>query len=278
MLKDKRIGFVGAGSMSEAIVAGLLTSGEVRPENISLFNRQNGERIRTLIGKWNLEPANMSPERVLGSDVVILAVKPKDLPEVLRRWGSGIRRGQLVLSVAAGVSTSWIEARVGEGTAVIRCMPNTSCAVGRSATALAPGSHAGRDEMNVARRLFESIGEVTEVDERLMDAVTGLSGSGPAYVYYLAEALESAGISAGLSRDAARRLTVQTLLGAAHMLRETEEPAEMLRRKVTSPGGTTMAGLEVLDRYRFPEAVREAVLRAAERSVEMGRQLTGFEG
>jgi pyrroline-5-carboxylate reductase len=278
MLDRKRIGFVGAGSMAEAILAGLLSKGEVKPENIAMVNRLNKDRLHTLCRAWGLDEKNLSADRVIGSDVVILAVKPKDLPEVLQKWGDRFTEGQTLVSVAAGVSTSWIEEHLSGRVAVIRSMPNTSCAVGLSATALARGRWVSREDMEIARRIFQSIGEVIEVDEEAMDAVTVLSGSGPAYVYYLAEALESAGVTAGLSPETARALTIQTLLGAAHMLMETGKPASLLRRQVTSPGGTTMAGLEVLGRYRFAEAVQEAVLRAKERSCEMGQKLAGRKG
>jgi pyrroline-5-carboxylate reductase len=152
-------------------------------------------------------------------------------------------------------------------------MPNTSCAVGLSATAICSGRYVRPEQLEIARRIFLSIGSVVVVEESLMDAVTGLSGSGPAYVYYIVEALEAAGISAGLSPETARALTIQTLLGAAQMLVKTGKAADELRREVTSPGGTTMAGLEVLNQYQLDEAVKKAVLRAKQRSMEMGRQI-----
>jgi len=156
---------------------------------------------------------------------------------------------------------------------VIRAMPSTSCTIGLSATALCAGKWAKPADMEAARYLFSAIGSAVIVDEEAMDSVTALSGSGPAYIYFMVEALERAGVEAGLSKEISRELTLQTLLGAAHMLMETrEEPAE-LRRKVTSPGGTTMAGLEELKRRRFDEAIKSAVLRAKSRSRELGNLL-----
>jgi pyrroline-5-carboxylate reductase len=273
MLKDRTIGFIGAGSMAEAILAGLLQQKEVSPKNISMINREDQERLKELTEKYQLDETKQRIETVAKSDILILAVKPKDVPEVLQNWGHLFFEHQLLLSVAAGISTSLIEQHVNERMAVIRVMPNTSCAVGLSATAICPGSRVSPEQLEVARRIFRSIGYVIVVEESLMDAVTGLSGSGPAYVYYLAEALEAAGISAGLSPETSRALTVQTLLGAAQMLLKTGKAAEELRREVTSPGGTTMAGLEVLDQYQLDEAIKKAVLKAKARSSEMGQQI-----
>ncbi|MBH8608156.1 pyrroline-5-carboxylate reductase [Thermoactinomyces sp. CICC 10521] len=273
MLQERTIGFIGAGSMAEAILAGLLRQKEVSRKQISIINREDQERLKELTERYRLDETKQRIETVAKSDIVILAVKPKDVPEVLQTWGHLFSEDQMLLSVAAGISTSLLEQHVAGKMAVIRVMPNTSCAVGQSATAICPGSHVSPEQLETARLIFRSIGSVIVVDESLMDAVTGLSGSGPAYVYYLAESLEAAGISAGLSPETSRALTVQTLLGASQMLLKTGKAAEELRREVTSPGGTTMAGLEVLDQYQLNEAIKKAVLRAKARSVEMGQQI-----
>jgi pyrroline-5-carboxylate reductase len=239
-----------------------------------VINRQNRARLTCLNREYGVRIPENKGDAVLHSDIVVLAAKPKDIPEALRQWGPMIRADQLVISVAAGISTAFIEHHLKEGTAVIRSMPNTSCTIGLSATAICQGRWATRENMESARRLFQAIGIVVEVSEEAMDTVTGLSGSGPAYIYYMVEAMQQAGVEAGLHADIARQLTLQTLLGAAHMLMETqEEPAE-LRRKVTSPGGTTMAGLETLRRYQFEKAVRSAIFRAKERSKELGDAFT----
>ncbi|MBA4495461.1 pyrroline-5-carboxylate reductase [Paenactinomyces guangxiensis] len=271
MLKEKKIGLIGAGSMAASILAGLTEKGEILPQNIALINRCNQKRLQELTQLYGLNEENNKPERILEADIVILAVKPKDVAEVLKCWGNRFRQGQLIISVIAGISTSFLESGLKEKLAVIRVMPNTSCAVGLSATAVCSGKWVRPEDMEIACHIFSAIGSVFVVQEEMMDAVTGLSGSGPAYFYYMVEALESAGVHAGLSAAAARDLTVQTLLGAAQMLVKTGKEASQLRREVTSPGGTTMAGLEVLSRYRFDEAVIQAVLRAKERSREMGR-------
>lgn len=276
MLKGKKIGWIGAGAMAESILAGLIEKGEVNTRHICLVNKQDEERLQELSRRYELDPNNHRREQILQSDIVILAVKPKDMAEVLKTWGSQFRQGQLIVSVVAGISTNVIENACKEKVAVIRVMPNTSCAVGLSATALCSGRWVKEEDLEIARHIFSVIGSVMVVKEEMMDAVTGLSGSGPAYFYYMVEALESAGIHAGLTPETARDLTVQTLLGAAHMLIQTGKEASELRNEVTSPGGTTMAGLEVLNQYRFNEAVIQAVLKAKERSKEMGKQFASL--
>ncbi|SEN73331.1 pyrroline-5-carboxylate reductase [Lihuaxuella thermophila] len=272
MLRDRKLGLIGAGSMAESILAGLVEKGEILPENVALVNRSDKERLMSLSRRYGLDESNHKPERILEADVVILAVKPKDMADVLNHWGKQFRAGQMLISVVAGISTSCIEGALAEKLPVIRVMPNTSCTVGLSATAICRGQWVREEELETACRIFSAIGSVITVREEMMDAVTGLSGSGPAYVYYLVEALEAAGVQAGLTPETARNLTVQTLLGAAQMLMTSGKGAADLRNEVTSPGGTTMAALEVLHRYRFDEAVIQAVLRAKERSKEMGEQ------
>lgn len=274
MERQLRYCFIGAGSMAEAMFAGLLKKGIAEARQIQVINRQNRTRLAYLNRKYGVQIPENKGDAVRQSDIVILATKPKDIPDALTQWGPKIQPGKLVISVAAGISTAYIERHLAEGTAVIRSMPNTSCTIGLSATAICQGRWAKRENMETARRLFQAIGIVVEVPEEAMDTVTGLSGSGPAYIYYMVEAMQQAGVEAGLNADIARQLTLQTLLGAAHMLMETkEEPAE-LRRKVTSPGGTTMAGLEALRRYQFEKAVQSAIFRAKERSKELGGTLT----
>jgi len=274
MLNGCNIGFIGAGSMSEAILEGLFSKGKLESGRVFMMNRTNAGRLRELAKKYGLSDNQLDPHQVHQADILILAVKPKDVPDVLEEWGSQWNKRQLLISVAAGISTALIEGGCAEKLPVIRAMPNTSCAVGLSVTAIARGTWARKEHVDAAIEIFSSIGSVYPVEETLMDAVTGLSGSGPAYIYYMVEALEAAGVQAGLQRETARALSVQTLFGAAHMLIETGKAAQDLRREVTSPGGTTMAGLEVLNQYRLNEALKQAVLRAKERSREMGEQLS----
>lgn len=274
MERQIRYCFIGAGSMAEAMIAGLLKKGMAEAGQIMVINRQNRARLAYLNREYGVQIPENKGDAVVQSDIVILAAKPKDIPDALTQWGPMIRPDQLVISVAAGISTAFIERHLKEGTAVIRSMPNTSCTIGLSATAICRGRWATHEHMESAHRLFQAIGIVVEVPEEAMDTVTGLSGSGPAYIYYMVEAMQQAGVEAGLKADIARQLTLQTLLGAAHMLIETEEEPAELRRKVTSPGGTTLAGLETLRQYQFEKAVQSAIFRAKERSKELGDAFT----
>lgn len=276
MLAHKTIGFIGAGSMAEAILEGLITEKKVKPHQVSMVNRQNRTRIKEICQKYGLDWTKQSEENVAGAEIVILAVKPKDAAGVLRKWGERLQDGQILISAVAGITTEFIDNYLQNRVSVMRVMPNTSCRVGRSATAMSKGSRATREAVEITREIFSTIGLVVMVEEALMDAVTGLSGSGPAYIYTMTEAMESAGVSAGLDPETARILTVQTLLGAAHMLMESGKNARQLCEEVTSPGGTTMAGLQALRDYRFDEAVKAAVLKAAKRAGELGKQHASY--
>lgn len=273
MLQNQTICFLGAGSMAEAMIAGMLNKGVLQSENITITNRSNQERLHYLESRYRVRPITEKKEAVPAADILILAMKPKDVDVALDEIKGLLREDQLIISVLAGISTSYIVEKLSRPVPVIRTMPNTSSAVGLSATALTGGHHSLPQHLEKATIIFESIGTVCVVEEEQIDAVTGLSGSGPAYIYYLVEAMEAAGKEAGLHPDIARQLTIQTLLGAAHMLQETKEDPSILRERVTSPGGTTMAGLEILKSLHFQESVRAAIHRAAERSRELGQIL-----
>lgn len=267
-----RIGFLGAGSITEAMVAGLLKKNLLSPEQIFLTNRSNQERLDQLARTYGVQVTPDRQEVSRQADILILAIKPKDAAEAILELRGSVHPGQLIISVIAGVSTSLIEEWLGISCPIIRTMPNTSSAVGLSATGLACNRYVSEEQLQLGTRLLEAIGAVYTVEEEELDIVTGLSGSGPAYIYYLVEAMIDAGTKAGLSPEVARQLTLQTVLGAAHMLLDTSEEPAQLRKKVTSPGGTTQAGLEVLESYQFQEAVTSAILRATERSRELGAQ------
>lgn len=274
MLHGKTIGFLGAGSMAEALMRGLIQGGVVRPEQMIVTNRSNRERLETLHRRYGVRTAASKAALVTEADILVLLCKPKDVSDLLSEIRPFTFCGQILLSVAAGVNTAFLSAGLAPGVKVVRAMPNTSCQVGESATAICLGEGAGEDARTYSRAILGAVGRVVEVPEQQLDAVTGLSGSGPAYVYLMIEAMVEAGQHAGLPFDVARELAVQTLFGAARTLVETgEDPAE-LRRKVTSPGGTTMAGLQVLDEAGFTAAMVRAVARAAERSRELGTMVT----
>ena len=255
---------VGGGKMGEALVAGLLSSGAVAVDDIVVVETF-APRAKELRDRYGLE---VTAEPV-ACDGAIVAVKPGDVEAACRALASvGVKR---VLSIAAGVTIANLEAWLGDGASVVRAMPNTPALVGAGAAAIAPGTAAGDDDLAWAERILGAVGIVVRVPEKLLDAVTGLSGSGPAYVYLVAEALIEGGVLAGLPRDAATALVTQTLLGSARLLAESGDGPEALRAAVTSPGGTTAAGLRTLEAAGVRSALIEAVAAAAERSRELGR-------
>jgi pyrroline-5-carboxylate reductase len=267
---------VGGGKMGEALVAGLIQAGWPA-EEIVVVEQDSARRYeltRKHAGLAVVGRVADAPQPASAGGAVI-AVKPADVREVCAAIAtSAIRR---VLSIAAGVTIGSLEewlARSG-GVAVVRAMPNTPALVGAGVAAISAGSAAGPEDMEWARRVLEAVGTVVELPEPALDAVTGVSGSGPAYVFLLAEALIDAGVLVGLARPVARELAVGTLLGAGRLLHETGEEPSALRAAVTSPGGTTAAGLRALEAAGFRNAVLEAVSAATERSRQLGRQDAG---
>lgn len=269
VLKGKRVAFVGAGSMTQALLDGLVGGGRVPAEAVTVTNRADDARLRRVRDRWGVRVTRDPAALVTGADALVLACKPADVAEAVAGLGRHVRPGQLVISVAAGVTTAAIERLLPPDIAVVRAMPNTSSRIRESATALAAGRRADAGALALAEAVFTSVGQVVVVPEDRMDAVTAVSGSGPAYVYYMVEKMIEAAEAAGLPRAVARQLVVQTVYGAARMVVETgTDPAE-LRRQVTSPNGTTAAALAVLEERGFGPALVAAVARAAERSREL---------
>lgn len=267
-----KLGFLGAGAMAEALLRGLLATGAVKAEDVIVINKRNDQRLKYIEEAYNVA-VTRDYSRVVGeSSVLLLLVKPKDMRELMERIGDELDEEHLVISVAAGITTSFIEQFSSKKIKVVRAMPNISCLVKESATALAAGRYAGERDVDRAFEIFSSVGKVYVVDEKWLDAVTALSGSGPAYVYLMMEALTEAGVKVGLPERLAYELAVQTVFGAAKMVLETGEEPVVLRKKVTSPGGTTMAGIEALEKMGFANAIMEAVKSAARRSLEMRRE------
>jgi pyrroline-5-carboxylate reductase len=255
---------VGGGKMGEALVGGLLRGGRAAVDLVVVEK----DPARTDVLR-DVLPEVAVVDGPTSSDGTVLAVKPADVPAVCRAVAAaGTAR---VLSIAAGVTIATLEANLAPGTAVVRAMPNTPALVGAGAAAIAPGTAAGEDDLAWAEALLGAVGTVVRVEEALLDAVTGLSGSGPAYVFLLAEALIAAGTEVGLPAEVSEALTIQTLLGAATLLAASGEGPAALREAVTSPNGTTAAGLAVLADGGFTSAVRAAVAAATERSRELGR-------
>lgn len=259
-----RLQIIGGGKMGEALLGGLLDTGWATAGELAVVEAIAARRDELSAARPGL---TVQADLVDGVDAIV-AVKPDAVVAVCEALaGRGVRR---VLSIAAGVTIAKLEAALAPGTAVVRCMPNTPALVGVGAAAIAMGAATGDDDRAWAESILRSVGTVEVVDEPLLDAVTGLSGSGPAYVFLLAEALIDAGESAGLPRDVSVRLTEQTLLGAATLLARSPETPETLRKNVTSPNGTTAAGLAVFEAADFRWLVAQVVAAATERSRELG--------
>ncbi|KRE54432.1 pyrroline-5-carboxylate reductase [Paenibacillus sp. Soil522] len=265
--------FYGAGSMAEAIVRGLINEKLVEPKRISMLNRQNAERLTELNERYGVQTIvqGLNNEVYLrDADIIFLAMKPKDAAEAIASIKPLTSPKQLFISVIAGLSISAIEQLLGGKASVVRAMPNTSSTIGLGATGISYSENVTPQQRLLTEAIFSSVGINAVVDESLQQAVTGVSGSGPAYVYYFMESMIASAIQLGLSEEAAKELVTQTVLGAAEMVRYTgEEPAE-LRRKVTSPNGTTQAALEVMAENSFSETIIKAVKRSAERAGELG--------
>lgn len=261
------VAILGAGAMGEALLRGLLAAGwssdELgvavrRPERAAAVERATGCRVV-------LDPS----AALAGRQVVVVATKPRDVPRLLDQIDQAVRAPQVIVSVAAGVPIATFEARLGR-VAVIRAMPNTPALVGEGVTGIAAGSHAGDEEVAAATSVLSAVGVVRQMDEGLMDAVTAVSGTGPAYVFLLAEALIEAAIREGLPRDTAEILVYRTVRGAGHLLTDTGRTPAELRGQVTSPGGTTAAAVHILEEKGFRALVEDAVRAAAERSRQLG--------
>lgn len=266
---DQKIAFLGAGQMAEALIGGLLASKVCQPDGIWATDpvAARGASLKTRFGIQVGEENRPAAE---WADAVVLAVKPQVLAQVLVEVASCLE-GKLLLSIAAGIPTGWIRRLAPSARAIVRAMPNTPALVHEAITALASGSDCRDQDLAFARCLFESVGSVVEVEERLMDAVTGLSGSGPAYVFVAIEALADGGVKMGLPRRTAELLAAQTVLGAARLVIERGEHPAQLKDQVASPGGTTIAGLHRLEQGRFRATLVEAVEAATKRSEELGR-------
>lgn len=267
----KKIGFIGAGNMAGALAKGLLATKRFRARDLWASDAEPKQLAR-FARAYGVGRAPDNGTIVAESEIVVLAVKPQIMQEVLAELRPHATRKQLFVSIAAGVPTARLEAGLGNRARVVRAMPNTPSLVATGMTVVVRGAHATAADERRAAELFGGVGEVVRVkDEALMDVVTGLSGSGPAYVYRFAEGLIAGAVSEGLDEAVARRLTYQTLRGAAVMLQETGRSPEELRVMVSSPGGTTLAGLAAMDARGFVDAVAGAVTAATRRGRELGR-------
>lgn len=269
MAIDKKIAFLGGGNMAEALIKGVVVAGAAHVHDITVTD-VSVQRLDYLRTTYGIAVSQNNIDTVRAADIVILSVKPQVMDRVLDEIGRTADRAKLVISIAAGVTLDRIEQGLPLGPRVIRVMPNTPALVLAGAAGLSRGANATAADMAVSREIFGSVGRAVEVDEKLMDAVTGLSGSGPAYVFTMIEALADGGVKAGIPRPLALELAAQTVFGSAKMVLETREHPARLRDMVTSPGGTTIAGMHELEKGKLRATLISAVEAATKRSRELG--------
>ena len=264
-----KIGFIGGGQMAEALIKGLLDKGIYSKDQICASDPSE-QRREHLLKEYGITLFEKNHDVLKFADLIVLAVKPQIMKIVLDDLSSSLTENHLLISIAAGISTQFIEKNLPSFARVIRVMPNTPALIQKGAAALCKGSKATDEDLNKAMAIFEAVGETVQVPESLMDAVTGLSGSGPAYVFTFIQALTDGGVMEGLPRDIAQKLAVQTVLGAAELCKTTGKSPSELTGMVTSPGGTTIKGLYAMELKGFRGTVMAAVSAASARSKELG--------
>ncbi len=268
---SQRVALLGGGKMGEALLAGILRAGRTAADIV--VSERHPERAAELRDRYGVATPDAG-DAVKSADVLIVAVKPQDMGALLTEIGPAVHPGQLVISVAAGIPAAFLERHLSGDVPVVRVMSNTAVFVDQAMSAISPGTHATADHMKLAEDLLSPVGEVIRVPESQLDAVTALSGSGPAYFFYLVEAMTDAGILLGLPREVAHRLIVQTAIGAATMLKETGEHPVKLREAVMSPAGTTIAAIREMENH----GVRAAMIGALEAARDRSRELASGLG
>lgn len=273
MLKDKKIGFIGGGNMGEALISGLVLSGAAKPENIICSDIRE-EPLTELKEKYNVRTTADNIEVARTSEILIYATKPQILGAVLKETADVLDKTKLIISIAAGVPLAAIEAGLQKELRLIRVMPNICAFVKESATAIAAGKYVQEGDIELAKAVFDSVGISVFIKENiLMDAFTGLSGSGPAYVFLIIDAMADAGVKMGLSRKDSLLLSTQTVMGSAKLLLESKEHPGQLKDRVTSPGGTSIAGIHTLEQGGLRTTIMDAVEAATNRSKELGEMM-----
>lgn len=272
MLKNKQVGILGTGNMGEALIHGLLHGHLCRPDQI-FCSDVRPERLKAIREKYGVKTTSHNTEVVKQSEIIILSVKPQIMKQVVEEIAKYLDLSKLIISIAAGVPLDAIEACARKDLKLIRVMSNICVSVREGVSAIAGGKHALKEELMMAKTIFDSVGKSLFIEEDLLDAVTGLSGSGPAYIFLIIDALADAGVKVGLSRDDALILAPQTVLGAAKMLIETGEHPGKLKDMVTSPGGTAIAGLHTLEEGGLRTTLINAVEVATQRSKALGEMM-----
>ena len=260
------VAIFGAGVMGETLLSGLLRAG--RPADQLVITERRAERAAELTEKYGVRVLDNAEAAAL-ADTLVLVVKPQDMGGLLSEIHDHVAEGNLVVSLAAGITTTYLESRLPQGRPVVRVMPNTPALVDQGMAAISAGAHCDPEHLHEAQALLAATGKVLEVPEKLQDAVTAISGSGPAYIFYVVEAMIEAGVVLGMPRNTATELVVQTLYGAATMIKETGQHPTVLREQVSSPGGTTVAALRQLDDHKVRAAFISAIEAAARRSHEL---------
>lgn len=273
MLNSKKIAIIGTGNMGKAIVSGLIQSESCKPESIICTDARD-DKIACVREKYGVGATTDNLEAVDACDIILYVVKPQIIASVLKETAPKLDMSKLIISVAAGVPLAAIEACLNKDLRLIRVMPNIAAFVKESATVLAAGEHASEDDVKMATQIFDSMGKSIFLKENLlMDAITGLSGSGPAYIFLIIDALADAGVKVGLAREDALFLSTQTVLGAAKLLMETKEHPGKLKDMVTSPGGTAISGIHTLEKGGLRTTLINAVEAATNRSRELGEMM-----
>ena len=270
MTLDKVIAFLGGGNMAEALIKGLIAAGTAKPSFI-MVSDISAERLNYLRKSYGITITKTNFKAAQEADIIVLSVKPQVIESVLSEISSIVNEKKLVISIAAGIGLTRIERELKDGTRVIRVMPNTPALVRAGATVLAAGKNSTIDDLALGQHIFSSVGSAVVAEEKLLDAVTGISGCGPAYMFMILDAMADAGVKIGLPRQLALDLAAQTMYGAAKMLIETQEHPGKLRDMVTSPGGSTIAGLHVLEKGKLRATVIDAIEAAMVRSRELGK-------
>ncbi len=267
---NKSTGFIGAGNMATALIKGLIESGVYRKEQLGASDTDK-RALEKISHDFGVKSYPSNNELVDECSIVVLCVKPQNMKEVLEEIKADIRDDHLIISIAAGIPLKMIHDVIRRELPLIRVMPNTPALVQKGVSALAAGKLADSSHMAIAREIFDAVGDTVEVGEAMMDAVTALSGSGPGYVFRMMECMVDAGVAVGLKEDVSLSLVVQTFLGAACLAKSSEHSLSRLREMVTSPGGTTAAGLKVFDEKGLEDVIRNGVEAACRRSVELGK-------
>lgn len=263
-----KIGIIGTGNMGSAILGGIIRSHIAEPGNVFAFD-VDMYKLDALCNEFKINKCASNEEIMLQCTHIILAVKPQNMRQVLTEIAPAVTDKHCMISVAAGIRTAFIEELTGKETRVVRTMPNTPALIGVGATAIAPGAFALPEDLEIAESIFKAVGIVIQIEEEHLNAITALSGSGPAYFFHLIECLIDAGVKVGIPEKVAEQLVKQTALGAARLAIDSPDTPAELRRKVTSPGGTTEAALKVFAKHNFPEMIAEAIQDATDRAREL---------